>query len=370
MSAEAQFARDFTEHYDELGSYFPEFLRLRELVKLATMNAIVCDIGRQLVSCRTKSSTELQLLINEEMKKNLDRKAEFKWPLASNQKEVDRLTEELLKDNDIKLQYGTRASWDAREQKYWNQAKRKIEKQLKKLDEEILSETKGYFAKETGRSIYDSELKTAVDRYLRYRDCSSLSAIIAKYLIDSEREKTDSVVSKLTSLFAGIEQKYVPSKKKKLMSPHLETNCRWVPKAFRRDANDAGTIRGVCGGVNLLGIAFNYTQLIKPSTAKFYDLTAAILKSHGNSPTCSILHSPKLDQKQLMNQRFFQSDIATVAISMAQERQRLQKKKDIPQTNIDNEMNAEYDPTSVWDWLRKQLRSDVRIQYFQEARIE
>lgn len=41
---EAVFAREFTRHYDEIGLYFPEFLRLRELVKLATAQRIVSSI--------------------------------------------------------------------------------------------------------------------------------------------------------------------------------------------------------------------------------------------------------------------------------------------------------------------------------------
>ena len=43
-SPEAVFAREFTKHYDEIGTYFPEFLRLRELLKLATAQSIVSSI--------------------------------------------------------------------------------------------------------------------------------------------------------------------------------------------------------------------------------------------------------------------------------------------------------------------------------------
>ena len=36
-SAESQFAKAFTDHYDEIGSYFPELLRLKELLKLSAL---------------------------------------------------------------------------------------------------------------------------------------------------------------------------------------------------------------------------------------------------------------------------------------------------------------------------------------------
>ena len=41
QSAEAQFARTFTKYYDEIGEYFPELLRLKELLKLGFLSRIV-----------------------------------------------------------------------------------------------------------------------------------------------------------------------------------------------------------------------------------------------------------------------------------------------------------------------------------------
>lgn len=41
QSAEAQFARIFTKYYDEIGKYFPELLRLKELVKLGVISRII-----------------------------------------------------------------------------------------------------------------------------------------------------------------------------------------------------------------------------------------------------------------------------------------------------------------------------------------
>ncbi|CAF1313385.1 unnamed protein product [Didymodactylos carnosus] len=41
QSAEAEFARVFTKYYDEIGEYFPEFLRLKELLKLGVLSRII-----------------------------------------------------------------------------------------------------------------------------------------------------------------------------------------------------------------------------------------------------------------------------------------------------------------------------------------
>lgn len=46
-SAEGIFAKQFTKHYDEIGSYFPEFLRLKELTKLATAQNIISLIIKE-----------------------------------------------------------------------------------------------------------------------------------------------------------------------------------------------------------------------------------------------------------------------------------------------------------------------------------
>lgn len=58
---EAVFAREFTKHYDEIGLYFPEFLRLRELVKLATAQVIVSSI---IESNKKKYNIILYYIIN------------------------------------------------------------------------------------------------------------------------------------------------------------------------------------------------------------------------------------------------------------------------------------------------------------------
>ncbi|CAF1165611.1 unnamed protein product [Rotaria sp. Silwood1] len=41
QSAEAEFARIFTKYYDEIGQYFPELLRLKELLKLSVLSRII-----------------------------------------------------------------------------------------------------------------------------------------------------------------------------------------------------------------------------------------------------------------------------------------------------------------------------------------
>jgi hypothetical protein len=42
-SAESQFAKAFTDHYNEIGSYFPELLRLKELFKLSALYVFACS---------------------------------------------------------------------------------------------------------------------------------------------------------------------------------------------------------------------------------------------------------------------------------------------------------------------------------------
>ncbi|CAF1187570.1 unnamed protein product [Didymodactylos carnosus] len=54
-SPEAKFARKFTKHYDEIGLYFPELLRLKELLKLATAYRLLIGIIKNKTESMTKS---------------------------------------------------------------------------------------------------------------------------------------------------------------------------------------------------------------------------------------------------------------------------------------------------------------------------
>ena len=47
-SPEGQFVADFTKHYDQIGKYFPEFLRLKELCKVQFLGAFVTEFERYL----------------------------------------------------------------------------------------------------------------------------------------------------------------------------------------------------------------------------------------------------------------------------------------------------------------------------------
>ena len=47
-SPEGQFTADFTTHYDQIGKYFPEFLRLKELCKVQFLGAFIASFERSL----------------------------------------------------------------------------------------------------------------------------------------------------------------------------------------------------------------------------------------------------------------------------------------------------------------------------------
>lgn len=66
ISAEAKFARRFTQYYDLMGCYFPVLLRLRELAKLSAICMILKNTYQTLEDAKkqvTVTQTEVQKIL-------------------------------------------------------------------------------------------------------------------------------------------------------------------------------------------------------------------------------------------------------------------------------------------------------------------
>lgn len=109
-SPEAEFARTFSKNYDEIGKYFPEFLRLRELLKIAAMNAIVSSIMEGMDDTLQDKDGKLRDLQQKLSGKQLShlqqqwRKQSIDWPMAENSSKIDETAEEFLESKKYELQ--------------------------------------------------------------------------------------------------------------------------------------------------------------------------------------------------------------------------------------------------------------------------
>lgn len=82
ISAEARFARRFTEYYDLIGCYFPVLLRLRELAKLNAISEILRDIYRS-----SEEKKQKLIPLRDAVRKMLeDVRREITYPICTESK--------------------------------------------------------------------------------------------------------------------------------------------------------------------------------------------------------------------------------------------------------------------------------------------
>jgi hypothetical protein len=175
-SAEAQFARTFTKYYDEIGEYFPELLRLKELLKLGFLSRIIqarYESQRDLVS-RIENDPALDTYLTEIKQKIGD------YPTSSS--ETDEKILNLISNNLCKQ----------------------------------------FFCKK-------SNLKPYLVDWLKYDRQQALSKYVKQSLIQ-QRAKLKFTIEKL-QLF------YDDSHDNEQTMSNESSQCSWVPAAFSSDLN-------------------------------------------------------------------------------------------------------------------------------------
>lgn len=175
QSAEAEFARVFTKHYDEIGEYFPELLRLKELLKLGILSRII--------QARYASQCDLATRI-----------------------ENDTTLDSYL--TDIKKKIGRYPTGSA------------------EADEKILTTISNILFKQFFCKTND--VKPYILRWLKYNQQHALSKYVKKSLI-KQKAKLKFTVEKLNF-------NYDTTHKDDQMN-NDSTLCFWVPAAFSSDLN-------------------------------------------------------------------------------------------------------------------------------------
>jgi hypothetical protein len=176
QSAEAQFAQTFTKYYDEIGQYFPELLRLKELLKLSVIARII--------RARYESQCDLASRI-----------------------EKDTALETFLKE--IKRQIG----------RYPTGSEEADEKIVKSISNSLC---KQFFCKK-------STLKSYLIDWLRYDREQPLFTYVKQSLIE-KKAKLKFMIEKLRLTYDDSHDN------EQTMSSH-SSQCSWVPAAFSSDLN-------------------------------------------------------------------------------------------------------------------------------------
>jgi len=180
-SAEADFAHEFTINYYQIATYFPELARLKELLKLGALLAIL----RNIYNGTNKLIANINTTINASSVKNDINKIseEIKYPVYT-EANVNSAYQDLLRANglydDSRVSYTEISS-----------AKSKIRSQLQEGDTQILNSVTQVLAK--GYHANESSIKYNVDSWLKNRyhvdTLASMLAQSAKDFIISEKKK-------------------------------------------------------------------------------------------------------------------------------------------------------------------------------------
>ncbi|CAF1395738.1 unnamed protein product [Adineta ricciae] len=241
-SSESQFARAFTENYDEIGKYFPELLRLKELVKLGVILDFIRDAYKRLAR---------PISINSISSSLSDWHRRIEYPYATHAKvsiEYQHcLARNMINASDVS---------SAEEQR----VKSKILRHLENRDQQLVGEYTDIICEE----CHSSDKYTArsyVKQWLESKANDSLTNFIA-----------DSMNNYNKRLLKPIEKMKIKLNNNEIV-PSTEINatkfCHWVPAVFHTTNN----ISRVYGGLQLsINIHSGVVPLI-PGVCRYNALT-------------------------------------------------------------------------------------------------
>jgi hypothetical protein len=232
-SSEKQFAKDFTENYEEIGKCFPVLLRLRELLKLGAVSTILRSIWRNKQDAIKKLQTDKKPITD--VLRKIRRKV--KYPVNTNSK-VNEFYRKVLRKQGISAdRVVATAEYEAKEN---------IRKKLREVDERTLETV----AKSLREGL---EVSKYVDLSYNIRVKEWLNAStgwFGYFFRRGEKQFSDYLVNAMIQKLSWFGNTL------KSMGFNLDNDgevklndgkdCVWVPSAFRREDR----VR-VYGGVNL-----------------------------------------------------------------------------------------------------------------------
>jgi len=315
-SAEAEFARQFTAHYDEIGLYFPEFSRLRELVKLAAMNLLLAVRGLDSQATATNAEGKLDKIresIAENVQVFVDRltaKIPRNWPQAEDWRYVNSKIDEILEDQRENFQsQAPSASWYQIEQQARPMIRRQLLDALKESDRSLVPDLVAIVVK-NGHNLTSVNLTAVVDAWVRSLNSVQVATILTDSLAEKERQEAERIVRQLKAFGLPLT---LPEKfdRRNDFAPFSNTTCRWVPAAFYKDEAPEGYSHMIYGGVSL-NVSFRATRLTQPPPTSSYQLSTAVLgaqRAQGVPYSAAV----RMDNLAANNQRLFQNQSAANA---------------------------------------------------------
>ncbi|CAF1237632.1 unnamed protein product, partial [Didymodactylos carnosus] len=223
-SAESLFAKAFTEHYNEIGRYFPELLRLKELLKLSALYVFAHAKHRSL-----SKTIDCNQLINylTTVRNNIS-----EYPHATNSA-IDRYYYKTLWDNGVLLCEIPSAPE--------NELRAKISQQLEAVDRQVVDQLTQNFCKQAHRRV-TSDVKDLVRYWLN--GYGNETRQLAQWLADGINDFHHQLKRPIEQL--GIQLKDDDDESYTLK--HKSGSCNWVPAVF---LSVHGSDRRIYGGISL-----------------------------------------------------------------------------------------------------------------------
>ncbi|CAF1270394.1 unnamed protein product [Rotaria sordida] len=222
-SAESQFAKAFTDHYDETGSYFPELLRLKELLKLSALYIFARSRYEHLKAPVNPYPIQCHLA---ELRTKID------YPQTTDE-QIDRYYNMALSKSDI-------SSWNI--SSYEEQSARSmIRSKLEEVDQNIIGDAVVSICSQAHIPI-SSIARLYVKAWLDYQLGGTEK--LARFIANGLTARDYALMGPIEQLKIRVsenEEKYDRMK-------HADDTCNWVPAVF---LNKTGSGMHVYGGVNL-----------------------------------------------------------------------------------------------------------------------
>jgi hypothetical protein len=229
---EKMFVKNFSRFYEEIGDYFPVFLRLRELLKLGTILLILREIYKNI------ESVKKNIVIDTEPIRSVLRelRTTIEYPLNTNSK-VNEIFNQVLRDNLIYNEYRVIPNEIDR-------VKSEIRRRLREA-EETEFETVAHDLSEYLEITYCNNLYQHVSNWIQHQRESNL----VNYLENQVKEKKIKKLSKFGENLKRWGVKVEGNEEVKLSNSGNE--CVWVPAAFSK-GEKCKAYGGVCLIPNLV----------------------------------------------------------------------------------------------------------------------
>ena len=259
-SPEAQFAADFTTHYDEIARYFPLFARLKELVKLqffaAVVHSILENLERESDEDAPVPDSIIQTIQEEQRRKQkealLQGLPQIKsqigvWPAAENEFEVISAVRRI--ENELPFSYSRLYVPDA-------DIELEVKKVLRERDQKVLSDITRNLMQVCRSEVSFGILKTMVSRWLSSNASTNSLDNLVQFIDKNMRVFTRAKIqqkkaNELKAAHRSFKKEVSVMKRRKQRKEPSVTACKWVPAALLRQPNSK---RGFClcyGGVLL-----------------------------------------------------------------------------------------------------------------------